>query len=69
MDEAETALREAVRIDPYAALSHLNLGKVIGANGKIADAIIEVGYALRLDPNIKEAHLVIEKLRALQGMR
>jgi Flp pilus assembly protein TadD len=68
MDEAATALREAVRIDPFSALAHLNLANVV-ANGRIAEAIIEAGHAVRLDPNMSEAQMVLEKLHAFQGKR
>ncbi len=55
--EAEAAFREAVRLGPTLAITHLDLGLVLGREGKLDEAIVSLTEALRLDPGIEGGHL------------
>lgn len=49
--EAETAFREAVRLDTYNAAFHFNLGTALNAQNKFVEAEKEIELASRLAPN------------------
>lgn len=48
--EAETALREAIRLTPNVGVFHKNLGVVLERQGKKAEADAEYKEAIRVDP-------------------
>jgi Flp pilus assembly protein TadD len=48
--EAETAYREAIRLDPGLAMAHNNLGVVLKVLKRKREADAAFGEAARLDP-------------------
>ena len=56
LDEAETAYGAALKIQPTAAL-HIEFGKLLFSDGKLAGAIAEYQEAIRLDPRSRDADL------------
>ena len=56
---AEQAFREAVRISPDLAEAHIDLGLVLGREGKIDEAIASLRQGVTLDPNSKSAHMFL----------
>ena len=64
LSEAETAFREAVRLDAYNAAYHHNLGSVYNAQGKFEDAEKEIELATRLAPNEETFKKSLEIVRA-----
>ena len=48
MTEAESQLREAVKLDPYYALPHVILGEILESHSKIREALDEYKEYLRL---------------------
>jgi Flp pilus assembly protein TadD len=57
--EAEAAFREAVRLAPGLAEAHLDLGLVLGREGKLEDAILSIKQALRLNPALESANMFL----------
>lgn len=47
---AEAAFREAVKLDPYNAAFHHNLGSSLNSQGKFQEAEKEIELAMRLEP-------------------
>jgi Tfp pilus assembly protein PilF len=65
---AESQFREAIRLEPYWALSHYNLGLALATQGKNDEAIAEyeafiARCPLRLDDLARDARDAIAKLR------
>ena len=48
--EAQTALENAVRLNPALCLSHVSLGSIYLDEGRYADAVIELKRAKEIDP-------------------
>lgn len=57
--EAERAFREAVKLAPSLPDAHLDLGLVLGREGKLDEAIDSLKTALRLNPQIEGAHMFL----------
>lgn len=57
--DAETQFREAVRLAPQMPEAHLDLGLVLGREGKLQEAIDSLQTALRLDPKLSSAHMFL----------
>ena len=57
--DAEAAFREAVRMAPSLADAHLDLGLVLGREGKLDEAINSLNTAIRLNPRIEGAHMFL----------
>ena len=55
-DEAATAFRQALAINPLSAEGHYNLGNALKAQGGPAGAAGAYRDAIRLDPRLAEAH-------------
>ena len=57
--EAEREFRNATRLDPNLPEAHLDLGLVLGREGKIAEAIPAIRRALALNAELESAHLFL----------
>ncbi|GAC1653122.1 MAG: hypothetical protein NVS9B15_13750 [Acidobacteriaceae bacterium] len=57
--DAELAFREAVKLAPSLPDAHLDLGLVLGREGKLDEAIDSLKTALRLNPKIEGAHMFL----------
>ena len=55
-DLAGDCIGQAVRLRPDDAEAHNNLGVVLKAQGKLAEAVVHYGQAARLRPDYAEAH-------------
>lgn len=67
--EAEVAFREAVRLEPYKAAYHHNLGTALNAQSKLDEAETEVELATRLAPNEEIYKKGLEVIRANKSSR
>lgn len=67
--EAEAAFREAVRLEPYKAAYHHNLGTALNAQSKLDEAEKEVELATRLAPNEEIYKKGLEVIRANKNSR
>ena len=56
LDEAVSALKQAISTDPYCIEAYYNLGNVYTTKGLIKEAIDEYKKALKLNPDFAEAH-------------
>lgn len=56
---AESAFREAVRLAPRLPEAHLDLGLVLGREGKMDDALVELRRAVTLDAKLPAVHLFL----------
>ena len=56
---AEAAFREAVRLGPRFPDAHLDLGLVLGREGRMEESIAELRRAVALDPKLASAHLFL----------
>lgn len=56
---AESAFRRAVQLAPTMAEAHLDLGLVLGREGKMDEAIRTLRQALTLDPSLASAHMFL----------
>ena len=57
--DAETAFRQAVKLAPQMAEAHLDLGLVLGQEGKLPEATASIQRALELDPKLSSAHMFL----------
>ena len=55
--EAEAEFRRAIQLAPNLPEAHLDLGLVLGREGKQADAVDAIDAALKLDPNLPSANM------------
>lgn len=62
--EAEGAFREAIRLDPYNAAYHFNLGTSLSAQSRFDEAEKEIELATRLAPNDESYKKGLEVVRA-----
>jgi tetratricopeptide (TPR) repeat protein len=67
--EAETDLREALRLDPQLAPAHYRLGNVLQELGQLDAAVEEQLAAVRLDDKYAEPHVALAHIYNLQGRR
>ncbi len=65
--EAETNLREALRLDPQLAPAHYHLGNVLQQRGQLDAAVQEQLAAARLDDKYAEPHVALAHLYKQQG--
>jgi tetratricopeptide (TPR) repeat protein len=65
--EAETNLREALRLDPQLAPAHYHLGNVLQQQGQLDAAVQEQLAAARLDDKYAEPHVALAHLYKQQG--
>jgi Flp pilus assembly protein TadD len=57
--DAENAFREVVKLAPDLPEAHLDLGLVLGREGKVEEAISSIRQALKLDPKLNSAHMFL----------
>ena len=57
--DAERSFRQAVKLAPGMADAHLDLGLVLGREGKMDEAIAELRRALQIDPKASSAHMFL----------
>jgi Flp pilus assembly protein TadD len=57
--DAEREFRNVVKLDASLPEAHLDLGLVLGREGKMTEAITSVRKALQLDPQLESAHLFL----------
>jgi len=67
LTEAESELRESVRIQPDFALGHCNLGAALERLGRVEEAKAEYETALRLSPRLTHAHQNLGRLLGIEG--
>lgn len=67
--EAETDLREALRLDPQLAAAHYRLGNVLQEQGQLDAAVQEQLAAARLDDKYAEPHVALAHIYNQQGRR
>jgi tetratricopeptide (TPR) repeat protein len=67
LEDAATAYREAIGIDPSFADAHNNLGSVLGRQGRTEEAIAEFEKALEIAPNLSAAHNNLAIALAIRG--
>jgi len=60
--EAEAAMRQAVRLDPKLAAAHYQLGHVLEHLGRLQAAVPEMQEAIRLDDNYPEPHIALAQI-------
>jgi tetratricopeptide (TPR) repeat protein len=65
--EAETNLREALRLDPQLAPAHYHLGNLLQQRGQLDAAVQEQLAAARLDDKYAEPHVALAHLYKQQG--
>ena len=65
--EATALYRDALRLQPDRAESHLNLGNLLSGQGRRDDAVVEYEAALRVQPTYAEAHNSLGIALAEQG--
>ena len=61
-NDAETNLREAIRIDPQLAPAHFQLGTVLEDTGHPDAAIVELAQAAQLDATYAEPHMAMARI-------
>jgi tetratricopeptide (TPR) repeat protein len=67
--EAETNLRQAIRLDPRLAPAHYHLGNVLQQRGQLDAAVQEQLAAARLDDKYAEPHVALAHLYNQQGRK
>ena len=67
LDEAISAFRKAIQVDPNIAESHVGLGTTLKLQNKIGEAISAFRKAIQVDPNIMESHASLGYLLHCQG--
>jgi Tfp pilus assembly protein PilF len=67
--EAETNLRESLRLDPQFAAAHYHLGEVLRDRGQLEGAITELKEAARLNDKYAEPHIELAHVYSRLGRR
>jgi tetratricopeptide (TPR) repeat protein len=77
-DRGEALLREALRVDPSLAIAHVDLGRVLEARRRRAEAIAEYRAGVQADPKLAAAPLQLglalqqvpsERAQAIEPLR
>ena len=67
--EAETDLREALRLDPQLAEAHYRLANVLEHSGQLEAAVPELKEAIRLDDKYAEPHIALAQIYKQLGQK
>jgi len=67
--EAESDLREALRLDPQLAEAHFRLGNVLQERGQLDAAVQEQLAAVRLDDKYAEPHIALAHIYNQMGRK
>ena len=67
LEDAVTAYKRAIQIDPNYALAHHNLGLVYHDQGKLEDTVTAYQQAITLDPNLAPAHYNLACIYSLKN--
>jgi tetratricopeptide (TPR) repeat protein len=62
LDEAQSLLQKAVRLNPRLAMAHLELGNLYAQRKQNTTAIASLCEAIRLDPNSEMAHYKLAQI-------
>ena len=62
LDEAETHLRDSLRIDPRFPVARLRLGQLLEKKERYQEAIAELEQAARFDPTYPEPHYALARI-------
>jgi tetratricopeptide (TPR) repeat protein len=65
--DAETNLREALRLDPEFTKAHFQLGTVLEDEGRLKEALVELREAARLDATYPEPHMAMARINHKLG--
>ena len=69
LDEAETQLREALRLDPRLAPAQFELGLLLEAEHHFDTAVGSLSEAAQLDASYAEPHYALARIYSKQGRR
>ncbi len=69
ISDAETNLREALRLDPDFAQAHFQLGCLLETLGRLDAAIVELKEAVRLNPDYLEPHIAMARIYKQLGKK
>jgi tetratricopeptide (TPR) repeat protein len=69
LSDAETALRQALLIEPRFPPAHFRLGQILEKNGESDGAVDELKEAIRLDPTYPEPHYALARIYRRRGTR
>jgi Flp pilus assembly protein TadD len=67
LDEAQTHLQKAIKINPRLAKAHNSLGVLLARKGKLDEAMEQFSEALRIDPENRDAEknmTLVQNLKA-----
>ena len=62
LPDAETNLRQAIRLDPDFAQAHFQLGTVLEDLDRPQDAVVELLEAARINPDYPEPHMALARI-------
>lgn len=65
--DAESSLREAIRLEPKFSQAYFQLGNVLEHSNRDADAVAEFQQAVALNPDYAEAHFALARLYRKSG--
>ncbi len=66
-DEAETHIKEAIRLDPQDPNAYLNYARLYQAQGRLPEAESMCRKAIQINPLLSETKVALATLRLLQG--
>ncbi len=71
LEDALTAFRNAIRLDPHMALFYANIGAALGRCGKLEEALAALRTGIRIDPSLPQLHnilgIALQKIGDIDG--